>query len=294
MKESVLKGLITKLNKQLEALKPGEVLIKKNLHSEVYHGAIGVSNSKLKMFISCPRKYQAMYITGEMERKESKVFDIGKAAHGLILEPEKFHSEFISQPDSIAVRRGKEWDAFKDANKDKTIITADDLTHCQGMRRSVERHPFGSRLVSGGVAEVSYFKRDEETGLIIKCRPDYMLGDLIIDVKTAVSSDPEEFGRHAKGLLYHMQDAMYRDITGLPDFAFLAVEKEAPYVVTAPILFDDESRRLGLLKYRDALLRLAEAKEFDLYDGYATGPVTIGLKPWERTELDKFDAAMAA
>lgn len=291
MKESAIKGLVTKLNKQLDTLKVGELLIKKNLNSEVYHRCKGISNSKLKLFISCPSKYKAKYITGELENKPSKVFDLGKAAHGLILEPEKFESEFIRQPDSIAVRRGKAWDQFKEENQGKIIITGDDWKHCHGIRDSVRNHTFGNRLLTGGKAEISYFKRDAETGLIIKCRPDYMLGDLIVDVKTAASSEPEAFGKHAVSLMYHMQDAIYRDITGLPDFAFLAVEKEPPYVVTAPVLFDEESRHYGYLAYRDGLTRLADAMDFDLFEGYTTKPVVISMKPWEKSKYKHLEPA---
>ncbi len=286
MNPSAIKGQITKLNKRLAKLKCGELLVKEGLHDEVYHGCDGVSNSMLKLYIECPAKYKAKYITGELVAKESKALDVGRAAHCLVLEPEKFHGAFVRQPSEIKVRRGKVWDEFKELHADKTILTAEDWEVCQRIRASVERSHFGSRLLYGGKPEVSYFKRDEETGLVIKCRADYVLGDLIVDVKTAASAHPEEFSRVAKRLGYHMQDAMYRDITGLPEFAFLAVEKEAPFVVTAPILFDEESRRLGHLKYRKALNDLSESIAFDHFTGYTTEPVVVGLKPWEKTELE--------
>ncbi|QPG06530.1 PD-(D/E)XK nuclease-like domain-containing protein [Salinimonas marina] len=291
MKASIIKGQITRLNKKLATLAPGETLIKENLHSDVYHCCTGVSTSKLKVFIECPRKYQALYLTGEMERKESKAFDIGKAAHGLILEPHKFESEFVVQPADIKLRRGKAWDAFVAENSQKTIITQDDWDHCFGMRDSVERHPFGAKLLAGGKAEVSYFKRDIETGLIVKCRPDMRVGNRVVDVKSAASASPEEFGRVAKRLMYHMQDALYLDVTGAEEFAFLAVEKEKPYVCTAPIVFDDESRRLGHLKYRKALHDLADAMTFNHFTGYSDQPVVLSLKPWELKELTDMEQA---
>lgn len=289
MNPSVIKGQITKLNKRLAELKPGELLVKENLHAEVYHGCDGVSNSKLKLYLECPAKYKARYITGEAPQKETKAFDLGKAAHCLILEPELFHSEFVRQPDDIKVRRGKKWDEFKAAHEGMVVLTGDDWEACQRIRDSVERSHFGAKLLNGGKAEVSYFKRDEETGLVIKCRADYLLGDLLVDVKTAVSAHPDEFSRKAKQLGYHLQDAIYRDIAGLDEFAFLAVEKEPPYVVTAPILFDADARRLGLLKYRRALNDLAESIEFDHFPGYTSEPVVVGLKPWEQSELEKLE-----
>lgn len=293
MKESVLKGQVTRLNKALASLRPGEVLKKINLNAEVYHRSNGISTSRLKVFIDCPAKYKAMYITGEMEKPAGRQFDLGKAAHCLILEPQKFHSEFVRQPDEIKIRRGKAWDEFAEAHADKVVITGDDWEACQRIRSAVECHSFGSRLLKGGKPEVSFFKRDVETGLIVKCRTDYLLGDLIVDVKTAASAHPEEFGRNAKNMGYPLQDAIYRDVTGLPEFAFLAVEKTAPYVVTAPILFDDDARRLGYVKYRKALRELAHAIEFDLFPGYASSTVVIGLKPWEMSELETLEGKAA-
>lgn len=291
MNPAAIKGQITKLNKELTVLAPGQVLVKENLHAEVYHGADGVSNSKLKVYRECPAKYKARYITGELEAAESRAFDLGKAAHGLILEPQKFHAEFVRQPDEIKVRRGKTWDAFKAEHADKVVITGSDWEACQRIRSSVERSHFGAKLLNGGKAEVSFFKHDEETGLVIKCRADYLLGDLLVDVKTAASAHPEEFARKAKALGYHIQDAIYRDVVGAPEFAFLAVEKEPPYVVTAPILFDEAARRLGYLQYRDALRSLAESIEFDHFPGYTSEPVIVGLKPWEQSELEKLEEA---
>lgn len=291
MNPAAIKGQITKLNKELAALAPGQILVKENLHAEVYHGADGVSNSKLKVYRECPAKYQARFLTGELEATESRAFDLGKAAHGLILEPEKFHAEFVRQPDDIKVRRGKVWDAFKEKHADKVVIAGADWEACQRIRSSVERSHFGAKLLNGGKAEVSYFKRDEETGLVIKCRADYVLEQLLVDVKTAVSAHPDEFARKAKALGYHLQAAMYSDITGIEDFAFLAVEKEPPYVVTAPIMFEPDALRLGYLQYRDALRSLAESLQFNHFPGYTTQPVFVGLKPWELSELEKLEEA---
>ncbi|MGL4939401.1 PD-(D/E)XK nuclease-like domain-containing protein [Shewanella sp.] len=291
MNESAIKGAITRLNKQLACLAPGEVLRKNNLHADVYHRCAGVSTSKLKVFIDCPAKYKAMFITGEMDRPSGRQFDLGKAAHGLILEPAKFHAEFVVQPSEIKIRRGKAWDEFNDANQDRTIITQDDWVACHRMRDAVETHKFGKRLISGGKPEISFFKKDIETGLIVKCRTDYLLGDLIVDVKTAASAHPEKFGRHAKDLGYPLQDAIYRDVTGFSEFAFLVVEKTAPFVVTAPVLFDEDVRRLGYLQYKKALRDLAHAIDFDLFPGYTSDPVVIGMKSWELPELEYLEGA---
>lgn len=291
MKPSAIKGQITRLNKELATLKPGQLMVKKKLHADVYHGAAGVSTSRLKLFIQCPAKYKAQYITGELVPPKSDAFDLGSAAHGLLLEPQKFNSEFVIQPERIKTRRGKAWDEFQEQNVGRTVIRRHDWEHCHAIREAVLSHPFGNKLLSGGTSEISYFKRDEQTGLIIKCRADYILGDLIVDLKTTVSAAPDDFRRSALRLNYHLQDAIYRDIIGLQEFAFLAVEKEAPYVVTAPIMFDEDARRLGFLKYRKALNDLADAIAFDHFPGYSSDPVVMDLTPWDKKELEQLEGA---
>lgn len=287
MSPQALRGQITKLNNQLAKLKPGETLVRENLHIEAYHGAEGISTSKIKLFLECPAKYHAKYVAKTLEEKSKAAFDLGKAAHGLILEPEVFLSDFCVQPDYIKVRRGKQWDEFQAANEGKTIITRQHWDDCHAMRDAVARNPFGKRMLSGGKAEVSFFKRDEETDLIIKCRSDYWIDDVMVDVKTCQSSEPHKFGRHAKQFGYHIQDSLYRDVSGVDEFAFVAIESSAPFVTTAPVMFDDEARELGHLLYRRAVTGIREAMDFDLWPGYTTEPVTIGLKSWEREELEK-------
>lgn len=279
MKPSIVKGQITKLNKRLESLEVGERIVIENLHNDVYHGCEGISASKLKVFIECPAKYQALYITHEIERESNATFDVGSAAHSLCLEPENFNQEFILQPAYIDVRRGKKWDSFVEVHKDKTVLTKDQWDYCHAMRDAVARHPFSSRLLKGGKAEVSYFVRDEETGLIVKCRTDYRLDDLIVDLKTCRSSEPKKFARDAVRLGYHVQDALYRDVTGLEHFAFVAVESEKPFVVTAPITCSDNARQLGHLEYRQALKGIRDSLDFNMWPGYTTEPVEIDVNP---------------
>ena len=279
MKPSIIKGQITKLNKRLAALKPGEMIVIENLHNDVYHGSEGVSTSKIKVYLECPAKYYAEFVSGEVEREDKKVFDLGSAAHCLCLEPQNFNRDFVLQPSYIDVRRGNKWNAFAEVHAEQTILTSDQWEYCHAMRDAVSRHPFGSRLLTGGKAEVSYFKRDEETGLIVKCRTDYLLDDLIVDLKTCRSSEPVKFGRDAIRLGYHVQDAIYRDVTGIEHFSFVAVESEKPFVVTAPITCSENARELGFTEYHRALRGIRESLDFNLWPGYTTDPVEIDVHP---------------
>lgn len=282
-----VRELTTKLNKELNALKPGETLFKGNLLSEVYHRCMGVSSTQIKTFIECPAKYHALHVIKSVEQESQKFFDLGNAAHSYVLELEKFGDEFVVQPREIKVRHGAKWDKYKHSVPELvTIITMDDYKRVVAMATAIEKHPQASQMLAGGVAETSYFKRDEETGLIIKCRPDYRIPDTLIDLKSCADASPHTFERNAKKLGYHISAAMYLDITGDENFAIVATESAPPHIVTAPVAFDDETLTLGYLKYRKALKEIESCMLFDIWPNYTDQPVVISLNKFEQEELE--------
>lgn len=282
---------IETLNARLEQLAPGERLIIDDLPDDIYHGAIGVSSSKLKLFIECPQKYHAKYIAKIIPDPEKAYFDFGKAVHTTFLQPWLFASSYVRQPDEIKVRRSKAWDEFKakaDANG-QVVLTSDQWDDIPILRQSLESKPKAKALTTGGVAERSIFTRDVETGLIIKCRPDYMIGSLIIDLKSDASADPRFFGAKAKKLGYHIQDALYTDVAQADEFAFLVVESSRPFVITAPVILDADVKRLGYLKYRKAMRELKRCMEHNVWPAYTDVAVTVGLNAFEAQELDALE-----
>jgi len=293
--ESALVREVRILNEKINSLDPGEVLASINVSNEAYHAAEGLSCSQLKLFMECPAKYKAKFIDKIMPPVNSDTFSLGTAVHTIALEPWLFNKTVIRLDPEIKVRRGAKWEAFQAANPGKLILPGANYDLVKMANDAIQAHPYAGEMLRGGMPEVSIFKRDVETGLIIKCRPDFLIdGDLIIDVKTAASSEPKKFGMDAKKMGYHIQDAMYRDISGIPEFAFLVIESKAPCVVTAPVMMDDEVRRLGYLQYRDALQRLVHAYENDDFPNYTNEPVIVGLSAWERTQLEKLEAKRVA
>ncbi|MCH7421271.1 PD-(D/E)XK nuclease-like domain-containing protein [Shewanella sp. MM_2022_3] len=282
---------IETLNARLEQLVPGERLIIDDLPDDIYHGAIGVSSSKLKLFIECPQKYYAKYIAKIIPDPEKAYFDFGKAVHTTFLQPWLFASSYVCQPEEIKIRSSKAWYAFKakaDANG-QVVLTSDQWDDMPILRQSLESNPKAKALTTGGVAERSIFTRDVDTGLIIKCRPDYMIGSLIIDLKSDASADPRFFGAKAKKLGYHIQDALYTDVAGADEFAFLVVESSRPFVITAPVILDADVKRLGYLKYRKAMRELKRCMEHNVWPAYTDVAVTVGLNAFEAQELDALE-----
>ncbi|WP_169903039.1 PD-(D/E)XK nuclease-like domain-containing protein [Paraferrimonas sedimenticola] len=296
--EDLIQAEIATLNERLAKLGPGESFYIDGLNDEVYHGCDGVSCSKLKLFIDCQAKYKAKYIDGLIPPPEKAYFDFGKAVHALLLEPHRMDTDFVLQPETIKVRRGKAWDEFKaeaDANF-QIVLNQKQWDDLKLVCRSIESCEQAQAMVSGGVAERSYFKRDAETDLIVKVRPDYQNEGLLIDVKTSDSANPRFVKPKFKKLGYHIQDAMYLDVSGAEEFAFLVIESSAPFVITPRVEMENPVRRLGYLKYRKAMRELAWALTVDDWATY-TDPaecVVIGLTEYEERELAALESQIAA
>ncbi|MCU7962389.1 PD-(D/E)XK nuclease-like domain-containing protein [Shewanella sp. SW32] len=282
---------IETLNVRLEQLAPGERLIIDDLPDDIYHGAIGVSSSKLKLFIECPQKYYAKYIAKIIHDAEKAYFDFGKAIHTVFLQPWLFESSYVCQPEEIKIRSSKVWYAFKEKADaaGQVVLTQAQWDDMPILRQSLESNAKAKALTHHGVAERSIFTRDVETGLIIKCRPDYMIGKLIIDLKSDASADPRFFGPKAKKLGYHIQDALYTDVAQADEFAFLVVESSRPFVITAPVILDADVKRLGYLKYRKAMRELKRCMEHNVWPAYTDLAVTVGLNHFEQQDLEALE-----
>ncbi|WP_413734308.1 PD-(D/E)XK nuclease-like domain-containing protein [Shewanella sp. BJSY2023SW005] len=288
----VVNWTIESLNDRLEHLAPGERLVIDGLPDDIYHGSNGISCSKLKLFLECPQKYKAKYIDGMIPDAEKSYFDFGKAAHCMVLEPWAFSERYICQPDEIKVRRGKAWDDVKAQadNGGQVVLTRQQWEDMPLLRQSLESNKTALALSTGGVSERSIFKRDEETGLIIKCRPDYTIGGLIVDLKTSDTAEPRFFGAKAKRLGYHIQDAMYSDISECNEFCFFVIESARPFVITAPVIMDDKTKRLGYLKYRKALREIKQCMSTGEWPAYTDETTYVELNSWEQSELDDLEA----
>lgn len=107
-----------------------------------------------------------------------------------------------------------------------------------------------------GEAEGSYFTVDEETGVMLRTRPDWLTwinGQLtIVDYKTTGDATERGFRQSVGKYGYHQQAAWYIDslceVYGVDDakFVFIAQEKEPPYYCEAYTL-----NNIAILEGRD-------------------------------------------
>ena len=161
-------------------------------------------------------------------------------------------------------KAGKEtWAAFEEMAGDKTILNEEQMEAINGMKNSIFQHESASAMLKGGEAEFAYFATCPETGLTLKCRPDYVNKGALIDLKSARDASLKGFSKAAVDLAYHVQAAFYLDVynlaTGqdLREFYFIVAENAAPYGCAVYKLGDEEID-YGRMLYKNALKNLKQ------------------------------------
>ncbi|MBF0422061.1 MAG: PD-(D/E)XK nuclease-like domain-containing protein [Magnetococcales bacterium] len=75
-------------------------------------------------------------------------------------------------------------DEFNRDNLDKMIMNPEDMAMIRRMASMIDAHPSARNVFTGGGSEVSIFWQEEEYGLRMKARLDYLRPNMIIDLKT--------------------------------------------------------------------------------------------------------------
>ena len=240
-----------------------------------YHKGKGISSSSLKDVLRCPAYYDARK-KGIVKQEESDAMNLGTAVHKLVLEPDDFESEIVVSPNfsgkgSVAAKA-----EFKSENKGKTIITADQMVKCNGMRDSIMSLPESLAIFNKGKAEQSGYYIDKETGMLCKYRPDWRTDWSLFDIKTTRDASPQKFARTIVDLGYHISAAHYlagdkeTSKTDHEQFIFICVEPEPPYLAV-PYVLSEKSLELGYFKRRQALDLIKFCRDNDEWPTYNAG-----------------------
>ena len=258
--------------------------------NDAYHGGPGTSKSALDAIANAsPLHFWYKYVNPERVRAEpTPAMVMGSAVHSAVLEPDLFPLEYVQAPTGINKRTnaGKaEFAAFEAANKGKTVLDVEDFATCLAVRDAVHRHPVAAGLLTGGKAEQSFFAIDPETGELIKCRTDYMAGDMIIDLKTTKDASPSEFAKSVANFRYDVQQAWYNHVLECafgehPEtWAFLAVETSPPYAIGIYYLDPFDVMRAKTSALKD-LARIVAHKKSGEWPDYGHSVQQLTLPGW--------------
>lgn len=256
-----------------------------------YAACDAINWSTLKYLRESPLAYLHAISVG---REDSLPLMLGRAAHCLIFEPEKFGQRFaIWEGD----RRGKEWLAFAEVNERRTILKANEIDDVTRMAEAVRCCPLVQPLLDGAEFERAFVWEDVGSGLQCKARADWLHkpSRTLIDFKSTRSVDGRTFGREAARFGYHMQLAHYRRgcrAHGLEieRVLIVAAEKKPPYDV-AVFQIDDVTLDIAEAEVCELLQRLAAHRETGAWPGRYQDIQALDLPAWvyadeDETEVD--------
>lgn len=275
-------------------MKPG---IYHGMNIRAYHALDDIlSKSGIDDLARSPAIFKALRSEGAPGRKETAAQLHGNLAHCAVLEPMEFCRRYSIHDEMN--RNTKEWKAIteKAEAKGKIPIQNDQFKTAMAQASSVSalrgvfRDMLMSDILANGKPEVSAVWQDEATGVMCRCRPDWVheLPDgrvLLLDLKTFSDASAYAFSKQVGRMRYHVQDAFYsmgyeqasfRRVAG---FVFVAVEDKYPYAA-ASYMLGDETRAEGYADARMHIDLFKHCRDTNEWPGYADRTGVIDLPPY--------------
>lgn len=281
--------------------------------------------------------------------EETAAQRFGKAAHCLGIEPQRFPLRYAMKlslddfPGALVtvddlkafcgkhglLKGGKKQDLIKriresgtdaviwdeelkrhaELNAGKTLLDDNEAALVKRAAGVLAADPYVKDILSGGMAEVSFFVRDPETGVLLKARMDYVKPAATIDLKTFANSRGKPIDRVVNDAIYYegynLQCAHYHHVRELvrqqlasgeirthgnvPEswikgfiendrhgFGFVFIESDEPFDLRIVEMKQSEAPGAGANVYWSA----AAMKMADLTQLYAECLRKCGDRPW--------------
>lgn len=242
-----------------------------------YFAGPGIGSSALKTADISMEHFYVRHVLA-CESKETQAMKIGRLCHLAILEGPRFRERFrVKAKVDGRTKEGKAYLADFEASlqPEDIVVSEKECDMIVGMVEALLRHPMASWLLSEGSPELAGYCVDEETGLLLKMKADFMRKDgIIIDYKTTIDAKPDAWEHQARRLGYHIQAAHYRNIANVimntpleNSFAFIAQEKEPPYAVYVHEVHQ-VTMECGQKKVRRLLNQIANCYKKNEWPGY--------------------------
>lgn len=268
-----------------------------DLDIDLYHHpeCPGVSNSGLSLVLN---ETLADYQEYKRSKPEPKDWgNYGNAVHTAILQPQLFQDKYTHlpeffgtgesrRPSNFALKEGKDKKAFAEA-EGKICLRFEEYQAILKSVENVKAHKYANKfLLEGeGIVEGSCFWRDEKTGVLCKTRPDRLLPEIVVEIKTTEDPSPKEFARSVFKYGYHRQGAFQLDgvraclRTNPKFFVIVAIGKKAPYHVVTHVIQAQAIER-GRAEYQYALTHIKQAQETNVWPGFEEKLHELDLPEW--------------
>jgi hypothetical protein len=252
---------------------------REELEDEQYHADKSAVNfSSLKHVDKSTFAFAKSYWGKPIEATKSMKF--GTLAHMAILEGEKFRNKYVVMPEFASFdANGKPSDSkntkyyktevanwVAKQSKDAIIVTEEEREKLFNMIDSVLSNEKAVKLLSDGKPEIAGYWTDQETGINLRMKADFLSFNLgvLVDVKTCQDVRWENFRKSVENYRYDIQIMMYNEgvkqITGKEPLhrAWLTIESEGAHEVrihdVSPVY-----EEIGMFEYRRSLRKLKEA-----------------------------------
>lgn len=257
-----------------------------DIPEEDYHrDPTSLSHSGAKTLLKAP----ALFRYEQQHPVFKRAFEFGKAAHGKVLgvgaEIRTIPADLLASNGAASTKEAKAFMAKAEA-EGAVALKAAEVQQIDDMATELASHHLAAELLSEGEAEVSAYAVDEATGVMRRCRFDWLGPTTLTDYKTADSSDPAVFRKRAAEFGYHMQHGWYLDLArdlGHPAeaFAFIVQMKAPPYLVSVVELIPRAVDRGRELNAR-ALQLYADCVKTDTWPGYLSDTefASVDLPDW--------------
>jgi hypothetical protein len=275
-----------------------------DLPAEQYHadpvpgGSLSSTGVRALLPPSCPARFQYDREHGTPTRK---VWELGSAAHKLVLGAEEWRSNAVKA--EVAAVRAAGGIPLKPAEYDQV----------HAMAEALRAHPFAGQLFAPGSGRAEQTLVWAEHAMIsaatdgdplakgayVRCRalldwlPNPGGGRLILpDYKSCVSAAPAKAERAMADHGYHIQLRFYRravialGLGGEDTRGVLVMQEKTPPFLVTVIEPDETANRMADIRIREALDIYAECTATGRWPGYADDVVLAELPPWETRELD--------
>lgn len=224
------------------------------------------------------------------ERSSTSRFDLGSAAHMMLLE--RSNSKIvIVQADDWRTKAAKEARDAAQAQGNYAVLERqyNDIVEMVASARGYIGTTELSAILRHGIPEQSVFWQEGE--IWCRARPDMLSADqaVILDYKTSDSAAPEHFAKQIGRMNYDLQAEFY--LRGVPNatFVFLVQEITPPYACSL-ISLSNAYREVGQLKVKRAIKIWSECMESQRWPGYTSKILYAEPKAWDLMQAEELNS----
>lgn len=274
-----------------------------DMTSEEYHSVQGTySSSQLKDLLEDEEIFVKKWVNKTIPREEIDAFSVGSYFHTGVLEPHKLRTDCVVFDGKV--RRGAEWERFKERHKNKAIVSQSMKEQAERLIDSVQDSPIAMDYIKHGKPEVSFFtelciwkgdiyslehkdvltadgwrsmramKMDGAVQMVFKVRADSLGKDFVLDLKSTTGNarSMTSMREKIKHYDYDLSASLYLDLFSLAvghqldKFIWTFASKDC--FNAKSYIASEKTLKVGRKKWMNAVLKLAELKASDwqIYD----------------------------